>query len=196
MESLLPITSPIISPLICHYLQSSVVTLAPSPYTVHQLHPFSLLPQEYLLFKASLDTFITATAICLCDILRMETVDTFQTSGQSQKYFPAQLVDIIIHELFGPACLFSSDSHSAEAAGLQGLYCATRSTAQFKDSCRQEGVHRVNISQSLRTGQSLLEVKNRFYAIPCFYVINNLRKNPTNGTSTVLICVSILTEKT
>lgn len=106
----------------------------------------------------------------------METVDTLQTSGQSQKYFPAQLVAIIIHELFGPACLFSSDSHRAEAAGSQGLCWTTRSTAEFKDSCRQEGVHRVNISQSLQTGQSRSEVKTRFRDFPCFYTINDLRK--------------------
>lgn len=106
----------------------------------------------------------------------METVETLQTSGQSQKYFPAQLVVIIIHELFGPARLSSSDSHSAEAAGPQGLCWTTRSTAEFKDGCRREGICRVNISQSLQTGQSLLEVKNRYYALPCFYTINDWRK--------------------
>lgn len=116
----------------------------------------------------------------------METVDTLQTSGQSQKYFPAQLVVIIVHELFRPACLFSSDSHRAKAAGPWRLafadvsWTAGNSVQDLQQNSTavdtvQEGVHRVNISQSPQTGQSLSHIK-RFCDFPCFYTTNGLRK--------------------
>lgn len=92
----------------------------------------------------------------------MEIADTLQTTGQSQKYFPPQLVLVIVHELLRPASLFSSDSRRAKAAGphrptfadasgtagdsVQGSKQNSRTAVDMAEG----GMHRVSTSQTRR----------------------------------------------
>jgi len=104
----------------------------------------------------------------------MGTANALQTSGQSQKYFRAQLVLIISRELFRSLCLSSSDSYRAKTAAPQRpaladiSWTTDDSVQDLQQNSRtavdmvQEGLHRVNISQSPQTGQSLSDVKNDF----------------------------------
>lgn len=165
-----------------------------------QLNLFSLFPQEYLLFLSSSWYFH------YCGSNPSLWHSQNGSSGHSPdlrtkpKIFPAQLVLIIVHELFRSACLFSSDSRRAKAAGPQRPAFADSACNSVQDSQQdsrtvvQEGVHRVNISQSPQTG--LARHKTRFCDFSCFYTTNDLRKNPTNGKSILLMCVWTVREKT
>lgn len=120
-------------------------------------------------------------AICLCDILRMETVDTIQTSGQSQKYFPALLVLKIIHEMFKPACLFSQIPAEPKQPDPKDLHSQTPPTADrscgglaagLKDRSRR-GTGRCtqgDAAQALHTGKPLLDIQRDFVISPAFAV--------------------------
>lgn len=117
---------------------------------------------------------MTAAAICLCDVLRMEMVDTLQTSGQSQKYFPAQLVLITVGELFRSVCPFSPGSRRARAAGLQGPASAGASrTAGERGSHSTTAGLQVNMSRPPPTGQPLSEMKTDL-VISLAFTLKNL----------------------